>query len=74
MKKFERVVDLHVRCSLKVRNFDAPGLTGSDTCGAQARYAVEMENGSKMWRCAEHKNLRKIEVGKTTVYVEMENA
>lgn len=68
--KFVKVGDLHVKCSLRVRNFGVPGIAMSDCCAKPATHAVEMENGSKMWRCFDHREVREIKVGKTSIYVE----
>lgn len=68
--KFQRVAELNVRCSLPLRNLNSPGAAFSDCCGRAARFAVIMENGSKMWRCAEHQNIRRIETGPSVTYIE----
>lgn len=49
---------LFVNCSLRLRNFDQPGLAASDTCQAPADTAVEMDNGNLMWRCPVHRSMR----------------
>lgn len=57
------VRDLHVQCSLRVRNFDAPGVAMSDCCGRSAGSAVEYPDGRKMWRCGEHEGLIDVRTG-----------
>ena len=69
--KFQRVADLNVTCSLKVRNFDKPSLAMSDCCGAPAKFAVEMVNKNKMWRCGQHQNIRSLETGPSMTYIEV---
>jgi hypothetical protein len=63
------VYSLHVRCSLKVRCLDQPVYALSDSCGAFADYAVEMASGGRLYRCAEHRNVRWLEEDRRTAQV-----
>jgi hypothetical protein len=63
MDKVMQVIDLHVHCSLQVRNFDAVGVAMSDCCGLPANSAVVMKDGKQMWRCNPHKGIRRMETG-----------
>lgn len=57
------VTDMFVECSLQVRNFEARGIAMSDCCRAPATSVVEMENGNQMFRCEEHKGIRRLQKG-----------
>ena len=56
----QAIVDLHVKCSLRVRNLGAPGFAASDCCGHPGVSAVQMPDGDFMWRCGDpdHEGLR----------------
>lgn len=57
------VTDMFVECSLQVRNFEARGIAMSDCCREHATSVVEMENGNQMFRCEEHKGIRRLQKG-----------
>ena len=71
---FRRVSELNVQCALRVRNFNSPGIAMSDCCGRPANAAVRMEDGKQMWRCEEHRNIRRLEMGPSVSFVKLEEA
>lgn len=71
---FKRVSELHVQCSLQVRNFEKQGVAMSDCCRKPANTAVSMADGKKMWRCQEHYGVRRLETGPAVTYVMLEDA
>lgn len=52
------ITSLHVKCSLRLREFGRPGFAASDCCGVGASSGVQMPDGSVMWRCSDHEALR----------------
>lgn len=48
------ISDLHVQCSLRVRNKSEWGLAMSDCCGRAATNGVTDGEGSVWWRCRTH--------------------
>lgn len=55
------VADMYVQCSLQTHNFYEPGFAMSDCCRRPATSAVVFsDDGRKMWRCDEHKGVRRI--------------
>ena len=51
------VVDLHVSCSLRVRNFRSPGFAMSDACGDPATSAVRTRELRDLFRCSRHSGI-----------------
>lgn len=70
----KKISDMYVECSLQTHNFREPGVAMSDCCRRRATAAVVMPNGSKMWRCSEHKNvvgLHPFSTGESVTEIEM---
>lgn len=65
------VADLHVQCSLRVRNFEQPGFAMSDCCGKPAVSAVEDAQGRKLWRCLAHQGILVLQHGPIHQLVEV---
>lgn len=57
------VRELDVKCSLRMRNHDSWGWAASDNCNRPATSAVEMPDGSRMWRCTKHEGVRSMQTG-----------
>lgn len=57
-RRMQYVSDLHVKCSLQVRNIGKQGHAASDNCNDHATSAVEMPNGDREWRCSRHQGQR----------------
>lgn len=71
---YKQIADMNVRCSLQVRNFNERGVAMSDCCGGYAPYAVCMDDGSKMYRCWDHRFIQNFNFGPfiTEVYIDDE--